>query len=211
MIRQDHASRPPKPCAVVSLGDLIDRGPDSRGVIEQFRQFSMPDTTVHVVAGNHEEMLVIGLKEDASVLPNWLHHGGYAFCESYGLSAESLMGLDEETTRTQILSALPSEHLAFLENTVERVRFGDYLLVHAGIDPSRPVDDQESRDLRWIREPFLTSTQNHGCVVVHGHTVVENAEILPNRIALDTGAYRTGRLTAARLEDDEIDIFNTGE
>lgn len=209
LIREDHAARPAKPTALVSLGDLIDRGPDSRGVIERFLTLEDPDLSVHVIGGNHEEMLLIGLRENPAALPGWLKHGGYAFCESYGLDPEDLMGSDDETIRSLILRAVPASHLAFLENTVERVRFGDYLLVHAGIDPERRLDDQSSRDLRWIREPFLESRENHGAVIVHGHTVSEEVEIRPNRIGVDIGAYKSGRLAAVRLEDTEVEVLTT--
>ncbi|RFB04493.1 metallophosphoesterase [Parvularcula marina] len=206
-IRDDIVRRPRKKTAIVSLGDLIDRGPDSRGVIEQFMTFAMPDISTHVIAGNHEEMLITGLTDDPSVLPNWLRHGGYAFCESYGLSAEDLMGVDGDTARTRILGVVPEAHLDFLADTVERVRFGDYLLVHAGVNPARPLNDQNSADLRWIRDDFLNSDKDFGAVIVHGHTVFEDVEHKHNRISLDTGAYRTGKLTAIRLEDDEQELF----
>lgn len=210
LIKDDLSTRAPKPGALVMLGDLIDRGPDSRRVVELLMAFDHPDMRLHVIAGNHEEMLVIGLREDPSVLPNWLRHGGYAYCESYGVSPEEIMGVDDDTIRRRILAAVPDDHLAFLENTVERVRFGDYLLVHAGINPARPIDDQESRDLRWIRDDFLFSEKNFGAIVVHGHTVVEEVEHHSNRIAIDTGAYRTGRLSALRLEDHEQEVLITG-
>lgn len=208
-IRDDHAAREEKPTAIVSLGDLIDRGPDSRGVIEQFMTLDMPNTSVHVIAGNHEEMLLTGITENPSVLPDWLRYGGYAFCESYGITASDLMGVDDETIRTMIRRAVPEDHIRFLENTLERVRFGDYLLVHAGIDPERPIEEQESRDLRWIRDAFLNSDKDFGVVVVHGHTVADDVELRPNRIGLDTGAYRSGKLACVRLEGTECEILTS--
>lgn len=209
MIRADHESRPEKKTAIVSLGDLIDRGPDSRGVIEIFMSVDIPGCSTHIIAGNHEEMLITGLTDDPSVLPNWLRHGGYAFCESYGLIAEDLMGVDGDTARARILDVLPQSHIDFLKGTLEQVRFGDYLLVHAGVNPARPLDDQDSHDLRWIRNEFLLSEKDFGAVIVHGHTVFDEADIRPNRISLDTGAYKTGRLTAIRLEDNEKELIST--
>ena len=209
-IRSDIEARPKKQTAIVSLGDLIDRGPDSRRVIELFMSLDVAGASVHVIAGNHEEMLLTGLKEDSSVLPGWLRHGGYSFCESYGINAEALMGSDDETIRAMILRAVPEEHIRFLENLVERVRFGDYLLVHAGINPERTLDMQHPQDLRWIRDGFLNSNKNFGVVVVHGHTVSEDVEFHHNRIGVDTGAYRTGRLSAIRLEDDERSVISIG-
>lgn len=209
-IRSDIEARPKKPTAIVSLGDLIDRGPNSRGVIECLMSLNIAGASIHVIAGNHEEMLLTGVKEDPSVLPGWLRHGGYSFCESYGINAEVLMGADDETIRTMILRAVPDEHIRFLENLVERVRFGDYLLVHAGINPEHSLDMQHPRDLRWIRDGFLNSNKNFGVVVVHGHTVSEEVEFHHNRIGVDTGAYRTGRLSAIRLEDDERSVISVG-
>lgn len=200
-IVDDHTSRAPRQSAIVCLGDLIDRGPDSRGVIDMLRRFDVPGLPVHVIAGNHEEMFLRGIKGSPTVLPAWLRHGGDAFCQSYGLDPTSIRGLDVRTMRQRIIRAIPQEDVAFLEAAVERVRFGDYLLVHAGINPELDLDEQESRDLRWIREPFLESNADFGCVVVHGHTISPEIVERPNRIGLDTGAYRTGVLTALCIED----------
>ncbi|WP_041534987.1 metallophosphoesterase [Parvularcula bermudensis] len=209
MILEDHEARPEKPVFVVSLGDLIDRGPDSRRVIETFMRFSLPLGKKLLIAGNHEEMLLRGLKDDPTVLPDWLRHGGYAFCESYGLDGFDLIGLEPPKIAQLISDAMPPDHIGFLSSGVERVRFGDYLLVHAGINPERSLEEQTGRDLRWIREPFLSSTDYFGAVVVHGHTITDEVVDKPNRIGLDTGAYRTGRLTAVRLEEDEREFLST--
>ena len=96
--------------------------------------------------------------------------------------------------------AVPADHLAFLESFEDMIQLGDYLFVHAGIDPRLPIDQQRSRDLRWIREPFLSHEGSHGVVVVHGHTICDEPEDCGNRIGIDTGAFMTGRLTALVLE-----------
>jgi serine/threonine protein phosphatase 1 len=102
-----------------------------------------------------------------------------------------------------VRAAVPREHREFLENLADTFRFGDYLFVHAGIRPGVAVDEQSRKDLRWIRDPFLSDAKEHGFVVVHGHTIVERAEERPNRIGIDTGAYHSGVLTALAIEDDQ--------
>jgi len=100
--------------------------------------------------------------------------------------------------------------LKFLESFVDTCRFGDYLFVHAGIQPNVPIDEQLQSDLRWIREPFLMDDTDHGCVVVHGHTISEAVEERENRIGIDTGAYRTGVLTALAVEGRDRWYLDTG-
>jgi serine/threonine protein phosphatase 1 len=100
----------------------------------------------------------------------------------------------------KMLEVVPQEHLDFIAGFEDRVEIGDYLFVHAGIDPDRPLEEQKKRDLRWIREPFLSHADPFGRIVVHGHTITDKAEERPNRIGIDTGAYCTGRLTALVLE-----------
>lgn len=211
LILDDHRSLPEKQTAIVFLGDLIDRGPDSRGVVEQIMAFKEPGIAVHVIGGNHEEMFLKGLLRDPSIFPQWLRYGGYAFCESYGIPADELMGLDPDSIRSRIIRHVPESHVAFLSRTIERVRFGDYLLVHAGINPAVPLDQQEGHDLRWIRDAFLNSTEDFGCVVVHGHTVFNEVDRRPNRIGIDTGAYETGMLTAIRLEETDQVVLATAK
>ena len=96
--------------------------------------------------------------------------------------------------------AVPADHLTFLESFEDMIQLGDYLFVHAGIDPRVPLDQQRRRDLRWIREPFLSHDGSHGVVVVHGHTICDEPEDCGNRIGIDTGAFMSGRLTALLLE-----------
>ena len=114
-------------------------------------------------------------------------------------------------TRPLPSCATPSrEHVAFLKSFVDTCRFGDYLFVHAGIRPGVPIEDQAQSDLRWIREPFLLDETDHGLVVVHGHTISEEVDQRPNRIGIDTGAYRTGVLTALAIEGQERWLIEAG-
>ena len=108
-----------------------------------------------------------------------------------------------------VRSAIPRSHAEFLDSFVDSCRFGDYLFVHAGIRPGIAVEQQSQADIRWIREPFLLDDSDHGFVVVHGHTICEQVEERPNRIGIDTGAYRTNVLTALALEGTERWLIDT--
>ncbi|MEA3032392.1 MAG: serine/threonine protein phosphatase 1, partial [Sphingomonadales bacterium] len=118
--------------------------------------------------------------------------------------------LPEEEALTLLRAHVPRGHIEFLESFGDTFSFGDYLFVHAGIRPGIGLDDQARRDLRWIREPFLSDAKEHGFVVVHGHTIVPDVEERPNRIGIDTGAYRSGILTALAVEDEERWYLSTG-
>lgn len=202
-IKQDAADRPNMETHLISLGDLIDRGPESNRVVERFSKPVDGFTATHVLMGNHEEMLVRGIRGEANLLQGWLDHGGYACAESYGVNAAYLKGQADDILEDALVAAIPQRHVAVMANALERIRFGDYFLVHAGIRPSVALDDQSARDMRWIRKPFLECDDPLGCVVVHGHTVIEDVEERSNRIGLDTGAYKSGLLTAIRIEGRE--------
>lgn len=186
---------------IVFLGDLIDRGPQSRQVVQHLRRAAPPNVSCWFIKGNHEEALIRGLSGEAHLLAPWLSHGGYETAESYGLGKGALIGQPDSTLEHLLMSAIPQSDLNFLAGFQNSVRLGDYLFVHAGIRPGVPVEQQSDRDLRWIREDFLASDMNFGCVVVHGHTIVDEVVMKPNRVALDTGAYRTGVLSALWVEN----------
>lgn len=178
------------------LGDLVDRGPDSRAVVDYF--VVNPPTwaqTVHI-KGNHEEYLLSILEGKREVVGKWLAHGGQECASSYGVSAGWTLNASSEAIAERMRQLVPAGHRKLMENMADTFRFGDYLFVHAGIRPGIPVEEQSSHDLRLIREGFLEDTTDHGAVIVHGHTIVPEPEEHVNRIALDTGAYRTGCLTA---------------
>ena len=202
-IRAHNASQPKAETHIIFLGDLIDRGPHSRQVIERLIDGAATDETWWFVKGNHEEALVRGLCGEPNLLPDWLIHGGYDTAESYGLEKGALMGQAESVVEHLLLSAIPDRHIRFLKDFHETVRFGDYLFVHAGIKPGVAPEQQSGKDLRWIRTEFLNSDANFGCIVVHGHTIVEEVEVKSNRIGLDTGAYKTGILSALWIDGRE--------
>jgi serine/threonine protein phosphatase 1 len=118
--------------------------------------------------------------------------------------------LSDDDALAAVREAIPMDHVAFLETFDDSCRFGDYLFVHAGIRPGIAIEEQNRYDLRWIREPFLSDAKEHGCVVVHGHTIVGRVEERPNRIAIDTGAYHSGVLTALAVEDEQRWYLSTG-
>jgi serine/threonine protein phosphatase 1 len=206
LLDQIAADRRANPCEhdyIVFLGDLIDRGPDSAGVVDYLcrAQHVLPRPVF--LMGNHEEMLLRVLDEDSSQFRDWLQFGGYEFAQSYGVEVGRLAMLETFAAAELVRRAVPNEHIAFLDGFVDSFRFGDYLFVHAGIRPGVPIENQSVHDLRWIREDFLDSTADHGMIVVHGHTITPAPEEKHNRIGIDTGAYRTGILTALCIQDTE--------
>ena len=202
-IEDDLEDRPVKEAFLIFVGDLIDRGPDSAGVIERLRTYSRPGVKPIFLTGNHEEYFLRVLAGEHGVLDNWLDYGGKQCAESYGVSAEQLVALPEDQAIALLRRQVPDSHRRFLKGFGDTFRFGDYLFVHAGIRPGLPLEQQSRADLRWIREPFLQDGGDHGFVVVHGHTIVESVEELPNRIAIDTGAYRSGVLSALVIDGAE--------
>lgn len=192
---------------IVFLGDLIDRGPQSRQVVERLIDYSPGNAKVHFIAGNHEDALVTGVNGRPSVLVKWLEHGGYQTMNSYGVTEAELRGRSKAVIAHLVLSHIPQAHIKFFTDFLESIRFGDYLFVHAGVRPEIALVDQTAHDMRWIRQEFLTSNEDFGAVVVHGHTVTDEVEERHNRIGIDTGAYKTGRLTILRLEGDAREII----
>jgi serine/threonine protein phosphatase 1 len=199
-IEADDRARDPAKTHIVLLGDLIDRGPQSREVIDFLLNGGPGFADVHIVMGNHEEML-LRLAEDPSIRArdHFLRAGGRETFESYN-APQHMLDLPDYYAEDALLRYVPDAHLAFLRAAHHGVQFGDYLFVHAGIRPGVPIDEQMQSDLRWIRGEFLTSEADHGVVVVHGHTVVREPEVRANRIGIDTGAYASGMLTALGLE-----------
>lgn len=185
---------------VVYLGDYVDRGPSSSEVIDCLCQQPLPGVRTVCLMGNHEDMMLAFLDGEDDGL--WFMNGGDATIRSYGIDDDCYY-LDEnerEALRRRLWLALPAPHSAFLRALKYFHLEGDYLFVHAGVRPGAPLDRQQPRDLMWIRDPFLTSTQDHGWCVVHGHTIGAEPVVRPNRIGIDTGAFFSGRLTCLVLE-----------
>lgn len=201
-IERDIAAHEPARTFIVFLGDFVDRGPESAGVIERLRAYQPLSATPVFLGGNHEEVLLRLLHGERDILASWLQYGGAECARSYGIDPEGLREMSEGAALKHLKARVPGSHREFLENLGDTFSFGDYLFVHAGIRPGVDLDDQDLTDLRWIREPFLSETREHGFVVVHGHTIVPEVEERGNRIGIDTGAYQTGILTALVVEED---------
>jgi serine/threonine protein phosphatase 1 len=149
------------------------------------------------------------LAGEPAILGDWLKFGGVECLASYGLSAAELDNLEEPAALAAVKAAIPAEHQSFLASFADTFRFGDYLFVHAGIRPGRSLTAQAQKDLRWIRNPFLDDATDHGFVVVHGHTISDGVEERANRIGIDTGAYRSGVLTAMAVEGGQRWFLDT--
>lgn len=202
--------RPAEKTLLVFVGDLIDRGPCSAQVIERLRTYRRPGIEPVFLLGNHEEVLLKIIGGDTTVVESWLEYGGLQCLQSYGVDVSRFLGKSAGDLVTIVRSAVPASHVEFLESFIDHWRFGDYLFVHAGIRPGIALEDQRQSDLRWIRAPFLQSERDHGFVVVHGHTISETVEERPNRIGIDTGAYRSGILTALAIDGEDHWFIDTG-
>lgn len=198
---QKSAERP----LFVFLGDYVDRGPASRGVVDLILWMREdPRLEVAMLKGNHEETLLRFI-EDPVYGAVWTDHGGDATLASYGvIPPRDDDDIDGWTAaRDAFVAALPAKHTAFYRG-LELMRIvGDYAFVHAGVRPGVPLEEQSERDLLWIRYEFLQARGPHGKVIVHGHTPAEEAQLTPHRLGIDTGAYATGVLSAVRLYDTD--------
>ena len=196
-ITADLAAYPVTESVLVHLGDYVDRGPDSAGVIWLLTGTVAPPVTRRVdLQGNHEAMLLGAISGDTRRAETWVENGGEKTLESYRIPPEA--GPAEWGT------LLPLAHRQWLKTRALTHQEGGYLFVHAGIRPGRKIYRQSPDDLLWIREPFLSSRDRHPFVVVHGHTPVDNPDIRPNRIGIDTGAVMGGALTCLVLESNHM-------
>ena len=192
---------------VVLLGDLVDRGPDSAGVLTRTREWQR-ERSVQVLAGNHEDMFLAAF-ERPEALRHFLKHGGRETMESFGMAREEFNSLTLEELFDRMPRIVPRSVRDYIEGFEEMIIAGDYLFVHAGIDPARPLDDQKRSDMLWIRDRFLNHHGPFGKTVVHGHTISEEVVDSGNRIGIDTGAFRSGVLTALVLEGSERRVIQT--
>jgi serine/threonine protein phosphatase 1 len=201
-IERDSAEREPVRTEIVVLGDFIDRGPRSAEVIEVLTALRAQAGFV-VLKGNHEAALIDAWKGDRTALALWLDHGGEATLRSFGASEKEISPVDPRLIQRTLRKYLPKSMIKWLSSLPTSHRVGSHMFVHAGIKPGVPVAEQRQDDLLWIREEFTQSNDDHGVVVVHGHSITEEVCIQHNRIGIDTGAYRTGRLAAVCIEGDD--------
>lgn len=183
---------------VILLGDLVDRGPDSAGVIARAKAWQTR-RAVRILTGNHEEMFLRSFS-DVEMLRHFLRHGGRETVLSFGVPKARYTSSSLEEVQNMLLARVPQDVRDYVAGFEALIEVGDYVFVHAGINPEAPLSEQTKHDLRWIREPFLSWEGQHEKLVVHGHTIHEEPQDKGNRIGIDTGAYNTGRLTCLVLE-----------
>jgi len=192
----------PERRVLVTLGDYIDRGPDSRGVVERLANLHTETPfngfELCFLKGNHEQLMeqFITGENDGHL---WMNCGGRETLNSYGA----------KHTAQSITKRLPKHHRQFFANMVLMSREGDYAFAHAGVRPGVGLAKQAAEDVLWIRARFLNATTDFGAVIVHGHTPVDVPDVLDNRIGIDTRAWASGTLTALVLEGTEQRFLST--
>jgi serine/threonine protein phosphatase 1 len=191
--------------SLVFLGDYVDRGLQSRQLVDRLLQ-GFPGFETIFLKGNHDETLLQFL-DDPRLGEVWRNFGGIETLRSYGIQHKP--GGDWAQTRADFAARLPAEHLKFFQALHLHYACGDFLFVHAGVRPGLALEHQSEHDLLWIRDEFLNSTMSFGRIVVHGHTPERQPVLRPNRIGIDTGAYMTGVLTALVLEGTSQKFLST--
>lgn len=208
LIAADEKLRGAADTQLIFLGDFIDRGPSSSGVIERLIDLSA-QRSCRFLTGNHEEIMRDALAGDMAAMRMFVRVGGRQTIVSYGLAEDEYERLDYEELVQRFNDIVPQRHRDFIDSFEDLIVIGDYVFVHAGIRPRVSLELQQTSDLRWIRDPFLKFKDPHPKVVVHGHTVVPEVEWLPNRIGVDTGAYASGHLSAVGLHGTERWLIQT--
>ena len=198
-VATDRAREGTEAAPLIHLGDLVDRGPNSAGVVAHLADLAARDARVTVLKGNHDAMFVDFLQTTPS---RWGSRylgdgvGGLATLRSYGIEPTGRPARWHDA----LTAAVPERHRAFLASLPVMHRAGDCVFVHAGIRPGVPLDAQVEEDLLWIRDSFLHDDTDHGALIVHGHTPVPQVELHANRLALDTGAAYGGPVSAVAIE-----------
>ncbi len=207
MMLDDASGAADKRIVQVFLGDYVDRGYDSKGVVEWLLKPPPEGWERVCLKGNHEAT-VLNFLDEPEIFRDWRQYGGLETMHSYGVDLKNLRGEDApETLRKDFSERLPETHRNFFGDLPLSIEFGDYFFTHAGVRPGLKLENQLEEDLLWIRDEFLMSQMDFGKVVVHGHSAQEKPELLPNRINLDSGAYITGRLTCLVLDGEEQRIL----
>ncbi len=203
-IAADLAKNPIDHPLLIHLGDYIDRGPDSAGVLDRLTRpiADAPGLTVANLMGNHEDMLLRALTSNHRAdTQHWLANGGGETLASWGLSWRDPPSV--------WAAGIPPMQLGLLRGLGIAHRVGGYVFVHAGLRPGVGLQAQTRQDMLWIREPFLSFRGELPAVAVHGHTPAHEPAVLPHRIGIDTGAVLGGHLTCAVLQADRVDFLQT--
>lgn len=208
LIEDDDAGRPTAETQLILLGDLVDRGPESRRVLDVVDELSRR-RSVRVLRGNHDDVFLRAVKGDSRATRHLHKMGGRATLLSYGISEHDYDHTEYPELTQRLHDLVPSSHVALLERMENLATVGDYVFVHAGVRPGIPLDEQAPEDLSWIRHDFLRHRGDFGGFVIHGHSISADVEIRPNRIGIDTGAYSSEKLTAVGLEGRERWFLST--
>lgn len=206
-IAADRAKRAARDWLIVHLGDHVDRGPDSKGVIDFILRAAGSDGRILTVAGNHDLAMLDFLKEGTRD-GLFVEYGGRETARSYGVELDFLSASGFAASHARLVAAVPQSHRDFLQNLPYSHVAGDFFFCHAGIRPGVPLDAQLPTDLIWIRREFHRHVGLYEKVVVHGHTPVAEPEVMPNRVNIDTGAYASGVLTALVIEGSDKQILS---
>ncbi|MET0241520.1 MAG: metallophosphoesterase family protein [Sphingobium sp.] len=210
-IEEHHSTLPvPQTLHVVLLGDLVDRGPESSRVVEFAHRLQTSTGSMICLKGNHEEMMVRAIDGEPGLMRAWVKAGGAATLRSYGVDVPE-SELDAGAATAELKRRVAPEVVEWMRTLPLTAQSGDYLFCHAGVRPGVPIKRQSRDDLLWIREEFLGSTVDHGAMIVHGHSVAAELEMKPNRIGIDTGAYRSGILSVLFLEGEKRDVISIRE
>ncbi|MFC0103559.1 metallophosphoesterase family protein [Sphingopyxis terrae] len=202
LIRADIRQRPDAEITLILLGDLVDRGPDSANVIARAMRLRDEFSDTRLLIGNHEECFLAALTGDVRKLRYFMRIGGDATVRSYWDDGLSLDEASFEEVAERLPRLVPADHVAYLGQGEDIVEIGDYVFVHAGIRPGVPLERQALSDLRWIRDEFLDSMNDHGKMIVHGHSITHAPDEQANRIGIDIGAFQSGALAAVALEGE---------
>lgn len=195
---------------IIFLGDYIDRGPGSCDVIDILTSELPNGYEFFFLKGNHEAMMLEAMK-NRQALPTWFHNGGQKTLLSYGINPERYIVTPGEALKLGELLAekMPDRHKKFFRKLRLSVSIGDYFFVHAGVNPVTSIENQKERDLLWIRQRFLKHKRKFEKIIIHGHSVSNSPDLKSNRIGIDTGAWKTGKLTALRLQDRDYAFITT--
>jgi serine/threonine protein phosphatase 1 len=201
------------PPILVFLGDYVDRGPRSAEVLDMMLSGRPHGYERHCLRGNHEQSMLLFMN---APLENraWVLQGGAETLVSYGVQPPPPVAAQDDdwiAVGAALKMAVPQPHLDFLNGLERYVVLGDYAFVHAGVDAGRPLEEQTDDDLYWSRDRFIASKRRFSHRVVHGHTPVDRPFADHRRVAVDTGAYASGTLTAARFEGADLAFYSVSD
>jgi serine/threonine protein phosphatase 1 len=202
-IRRDDSTRAKADTLLIFLGDLVDRGPHSFGVIERLIKLRDEGVEAKFLLGNHDEVFLKAATGNEKAIRMLSRIGGRETILSYGVDPEEYQSCDFDELAALLARKVPETHIEFLSSFDDYAEVGDYLFVHAGVRPGIAIAEQSLADLRWIRHEFLGSRVDHDKMVIHGHSISDDVDVCSNRIGIDTGAFASGRLTAIGLEGSD--------